>query len=57
MFGPLKVAMGGKSSVLMKRYSRQCTSGCADNHKNLFLDESINFINAGEYALNEMETT
>jgi hypothetical protein len=39
----------------MKRYSRQCMSGCADNHKNFFLEESIHFINAGGLVLNGME--
>jgi hypothetical protein len=31
-------------------------SGCADNHKNFFLEESIHFVNAGGPVLNEMET-
>jgi hypothetical protein len=29
-------------------------SGCADNHKNFFLEESIHFVNAGGPVLNEM---
>jgi hypothetical protein len=31
-------------------------SGCTDNHKNLFLEEFIHFVNAGGPVLNEMET-
>jgi hypothetical protein len=38
----------------MKRYGRRCMSGCADNHKNFFLEEYIHFVNAGGPVLNEM---
>jgi hypothetical protein len=31
-------------------------SGCADNHKIFFLEESIHFVDAGGPVLNEMET-
>ncbi|KDR11787.1 hypothetical protein L798_14292 [Zootermopsis nevadensis] len=52
MFGPLKEAMGGKKF----HSDEECMSGCADNHKNFFLEEYIHFVNAGGPVLNEMET-
>jgi hypothetical protein len=42
--------------ILMKRYNRRCMSRCADNRKNVFLEESIHIVNAGRPVLNEMET-
>jgi hypothetical protein len=33
-----------------------CVSGCTDNHKKFFLEESIHFVNTGGSVLNEMET-
>jgi hypothetical protein len=39
----------------MKRYSNGAGVG-ADNHKDLFLEESISFVKAGGPVLNEMET-
>jgi hypothetical protein len=48
--------MEERSSSLMKRYSRLCMSGCADNYKKFFLGESTNFVNSGGIVLNEMKT-
>jgi hypothetical protein len=31
-------------------------SGCGDNQKNFFLEESIHLVNAGGPVFNEMET-
>jgi hypothetical protein len=42
--------------LLMKKYSRRCMSGCTDNHKNIFLEEPIHFVNTGGPVLNEKET-
>jgi hypothetical protein len=56
MFGPLKEAMGGNKFRSDVEVQQALLSGCADSHKNFFLEEFIHFVNAGGPALNEMET-
>ena len=51
MFGPLREAMGGRSSVLMKRYATRCMSGCVEYQNNFFLKEFMHFVSAGGFAL------
>jgi hypothetical protein len=36
IFGPLKEALGERSSNRMKRYTKQCMTGCTVNQKNFF---------------------
>jgi hypothetical protein len=51
MFGPLKEAMGGKKFHSDEEVQQWCMSGCTDNHKNFFLEESIHFVNAGRACI------
>jgi hypothetical protein len=48
--------MGGKKFCSDIDVQQSCMSGCADNPKNFFLEESIQVVKAGGSVLNEMET-
>jgi histone-lysine N-methyltransferase SETMAR len=55
VFGPLKEAMGGKSS--RSDESRQCMSGCALIQKTFFLEVSMHFRDTGTLVWYAVETT